>query len=141
MSRVPAAIELARLCHRYAVRRREEDHIARREVSLGGISECKVIAPAQTGEHFSDLRPGFLARRDDADVRSRMLRQEPQQFHPGVAGAANDADLDHDPSRLDVRRSASLSTDSSASTADPGAAAEELEAVGHLQNTNPQLIS
>ena len=38
--------------------------------------------------------PGFLARGDDRELAVRMLREQAQQLDAGVAGAADDADLD-----------------------------------------------
>ena len=42
-------------------------------------------------------RHGFMqsARGDDGEPRPRMNGEQPQQLHAGIAGTADDADLDH----------------------------------------------
>ena len=97
--------ELARLRHRHAVRRGEEHDVAAREVGLAGVGEReRVVRAAQAREHVGDARAGILARRDRAHVGLRMRGEQPQQLDAGVAGAADDADLDHGCSHRDSRR-------------------------------------
>ena len=102
------AHELARLRHRDAVRRREEHDIALVELRFGGLDERERVLAAQAREHVGDLRPGVLARRDRADVDLRVLREQPQQLDAGVAGSADDADLDHGCPRAWLRCSQSI---------------------------------
>ena len=89
------AHELAGLRHGHAMRRREEHDIARIETGFGGIDEGERVPAAQAREHVGDRRSGILARRDRANVRLRMLREQPEQFDAGIARSADDAYLDH----------------------------------------------
>ena len=89
------ARELAGFLHRDAVRRREEHDVAGVEAGVRRVDERQRVPAAQAREHLGDGRSGVLARRDDAHVDVRVLREEPEQFHSRVARAADDPDLDH----------------------------------------------
>ena len=85
----------ARLAHRHRVRRGEEHHVAALQARARRIGKRKRYAAAQAGEHRVDRGPRFLARGNGGQLHLRVLRQQAQQFHPGVAGAADNARLDH----------------------------------------------
>ena len=90
--------ELARLGHRDAVRRGEEDDFATCKVCLRCIAVSErgeLRQAAQTGKHLGDPHPRFLARGDDAHFRLRMDREQTQQLDACVSGPADDADPDH----------------------------------------------
>jgi hypothetical protein len=88
--------QLARLRHRHAVRCREEDDIAGFEIRRVGCGERElVVLAAQAREHVDHPRTRFAARRDRAYVGLGMRCQDSEELDPGVAGAADDADLDH----------------------------------------------
>ena len=99
----PAATSAGRLRHRDAVRRREEHDVAVGEIGLRGIGEREVVAAAQAGEHVGDRGARLAARGDRAHVRLRMRAEQAQQLDAGVAGAADDADLQHEPTSINVR--------------------------------------
>ena len=89
--------ELPRLRHGNAMRSREKNHVAGSQIRFGRIAEAKFSDGAlatQAWEHGIDRGARFRARSDDADVRVRMHREQPQQLHAGVAGAAHDAHVD-----------------------------------------------
>ncbi len=90
------ADELARLRHGHAVGRCEEHDVARLEVRGVGRGEHElVVLAAQAREHVDHARAGFAARRDGAHVGVRVRREDPEKLDTRVAGAADDADLDH----------------------------------------------
>ncbi|OIQ83793.1 hypothetical protein GALL_344110 [mine drainage metagenome] len=85
----------ARLLHRDAVRRREEDHVAVVQRRVVGGREAQVGVAAQAGEHLGHRGACFLARGDRAQPRVRMVREQTQQFDPGVSGSADDSDVQY----------------------------------------------
>lgn len=87
--------QLGRLRHGHAMRRRKEHHIATSEWGLRGFTEGKRNASAQRRKHVGHRHAVFLARGDGVQFNLRMLRKQSQQLHTGIAGAANDPNLDH----------------------------------------------
>ena len=81
--------------HGDAVGGGEEHHVAAGEVCFVRRSECQINPAAQARIHGIDAQPGFLARSDGRELDIRMTAQKTQQFHTGVAGAADDTHLDH----------------------------------------------
>jgi hypothetical protein len=65
----------------------------------GRILEFQIQASAQARKHARDVGAGVAPRSDGNDLHLRVLRQQAQQFDTGVAGAADDSDLDHEPPR------------------------------------------
>ena len=84
-----------RVFHRYAVGCREKDQIAFIECRSGGFNKFKICPAAQVGEHGGYLHARFRTRSNRGELGVGMLHQQPQQFHTGVTGAANDADRDN----------------------------------------------
>ena len=83
-----------RLRHGHAVGRGEEDDVAVSQRSLFRGRECKLHTAAQVRVHVGDGQAVFLAGRDGSQFHVGMLRQQTQQFDAGIAGAADDANLD-----------------------------------------------
>ena len=98
--------ELARLGHRDAVRRGEEDDFATLQVGLRRVAVLELgelRQAAQAGEHLGDRRPRLLAGGDRAQLRLRMHGEQAQQLDACIPGPADDADPDHD-ALADARR-------------------------------------
>src|SRR5690606_3115286 len=81
--------------HRDIVRGGEEHDIALRELVVVGHAELQIDMTAQVWIHVRHGDAGFGARGDRLQPDLRVLGQNPQQFDAGVAGAADDAYLDH----------------------------------------------
>src|SRR6266568_9553118 len=80
------------------MRGREENDLARLQVSVGRIAVSKLAQTPQSAqalEHVGDVHPGFLARGDELHAGLRMERQQPEQLDPGITRASDDADIDH----------------------------------------------
>ncbi|MCY1546217.1 hypothetical protein D9M68_822060 [compost metagenome] len=82
------------LGHGHPMGRCEEHHVAVRQRGLFRRGKGELHAAAQVRIHVGDRQSVFLAGRDGGQFHIGMLRQQAQQFNAGVAGAADDADLD-----------------------------------------------
>ena len=82
------------ITHGHAVRGGKKHHVAFFQRSTGGVRKRQVDMAAQRREHGINTRARLLARGDGAQLRMRMLAKDAQQFHAGVTGAPDDADLD-----------------------------------------------
>ena len=91
----PSADQPPGIGHRDAVRRSEENDVAPLEIRFPRFDEGEIHAASQRGKHVGDASARLRARGDRRDFDLRMLRQKPQQLDTGVAGAADDSDLDH----------------------------------------------
>ena len=81
---------------RHAMRSGKEHHVAAAEGRHVRHAESQaVVVAAQIGVHVGDLDALFRTRGDHRHFRLRVLRQQTQQLHTGVARAADDTDLDH----------------------------------------------
>ncbi|OIQ73395.1 hypothetical protein GALL_449670 [mine drainage metagenome] len=84
--------QAAGLRHRHAMRGGEKHHVAGVQGRVVRSGKRQIDLSAQAGEHVGYRHAGLFAGGDGHEFGVRMARQQAQQFHPGVAGAADDAD-------------------------------------------------
>ena len=88
------------MSHRDAVGRGKKYRIALLKLCTFRVRKGQVHVPPQTGEHRGHGGAGILARGNRLQLHLRMGRQNPEQFHPGVTGTADDPDFYHLPQHV-----------------------------------------
>src|SRR5574337_271558 len=88
------------LLHRDSVGGSEEYDIAFPQPRVLRRLEGDIHSPAQARKHIRDLLARLATGRDGLQLHLGVLSQQPEELNAGIAGATNNANLDHEPTVL-----------------------------------------
>src|SRR5574337_762369 len=92
--------EIPGLLHRDSVGGSEEYDIAFPQARVLRRLEGDIHSPAQARKHIRDLLARLATGRDGLQLHLGVLSQQPEELNAGIAGATNNANLDHEPTVL-----------------------------------------